>query len=79
MIHACMQGLIIGTRMYYRFHGSELDDEAVFEERMDALVRELGDRGLAKAQLPEAVPPAPAPASALPPSPRQQQSRTPAK
>ena len=69
-----LQGLIIGTRMYYSFHGSELDDDAVFEERMEALVRELGDRGLARATpVPEAVPPAlapaPAPVSAPAPAP----------
>ena len=53
-------GLILGTRMYYNFHGAEVDDDAAFEKRMDAVVREIGDRG--KPQLHEAVPPTRAPA-----------------
>ena len=37
-------GLILGTRLYYNFHGAEVDDDAAFEKRMDAVVREIGDR-----------------------------------
>ena len=61
-------GLIMGTRLYYAFHGKELeDDEALFETRMDALTREIGDRG--KPGISEAVPPAPTPAKEWAPTP----------
>ena len=48
-------GLIMGTRLYYKFVGDDLDDEAVFEARVESLAREIGDRG--KQKLPEAVRP----------------------
>ena len=65
-------GLILGTRLYYTFHGAEVDDDAAFEKQMDAVAREIGDRG--KHRLQEAVPPArtaarasgPRPAAAAP-------------
>ena len=74
-------GLILGTRLYYTFHGAEVDDDAAFEKRMDALCREIGGRAMLR--LPEAVPPpasrtqasvrsrapAPAPARAAAPAP----------
>lgn len=43
---------------YYSFHGTESDDDAAFETRMDSLCREIGSRGQQKRKLPEAVPPA---------------------
>ena len=58
--------------MYYKFHGDDLEDEAVFDQRMDSLTREIGKRG--QVQVSEAVPPsmawaqtpAPAPAAQAP-------------
>ena len=38
-------GLILGTRLWYAFYGSEDEDEASFDRRVDAVVREIGDRG----------------------------------
>jgi hypothetical protein len=70
-------GLIIGTRMYYSFCAADIPDEATFQERMDAICREIGDRARAgavahKPRLSEAVPPAraaaPAPAPTLAPA-----------
>jgi hypothetical protein len=72
-------GLIMGSRLYYSFHGDELNDEAVFESHVDSLIREIGDRG--KVGLSEAVPPAAkswqstSTASAPPPPPSQMQTR----
>jgi hypothetical protein len=67
--------MILGTRLYYRFLPDEVADEALFQERMDALCREIGDRAQqqARVQLQEAVPPArsvvaPAPAPAARPA-----------
>ena len=70
-------GLIMGTRLYYKFFGKKLQQESAFEGQMDMLVREIGARG--KVQLSEAVPPAaasmtprgraPAPAPAPAPEP----------
>ena len=39
-------GLLLGTRLYYSFYEAEGDDEPTFEKRVDALVREIGDRGM---------------------------------
>lgn len=60
-------GLILGTRMYYRFYpqaaAGETDD--AFMQQMNALTREIGDRGKPKladaGRMSEAIPPAPAP------------------
>ena len=50
-------GLIMGSRLYYSFHGDDdVQTEAVFESRVDSLTKEIGQRGLAV--VPEAVPPA---------------------
>ena len=49
-------GLIMGSRLYYSFHGDDVQTEAVFESRLDSLTKEIGRRGLAV--VPEAVPPA---------------------
>ena len=38
-------GLIMGTSLYYAFYGDTLSSESAFESRIDALSRELGDRG----------------------------------
>ena len=57
-------GLILGTRLYYAFHGAESDDEAAFEQRMDNLCRESGSRG--QHQLSESVPTARAAAGPSP-------------
>ena len=68
-------GLIMGTRLYYKFFGKNLEEESAFEGQMDMLVREIGERG--KPHLSEAVPPtasstprgrAPAPAPAPEPA-----------
>ena len=76
-------GLIMGTRLYYKFFGKKLEEESAFEGQMDMLVREIGDRG--KVGLSEAVPPtasstprgrAPAPAPA--PEPARAPPRAPA-
>ena len=40
-------GLLLGTSMWYGFYGATLSSESAFEARMDALSRELGDRGRA--------------------------------
>ena len=79
-------GLLLGTRLYYPFYSAESDDEAAFENRMDKLVVEIGDRGMRKQPnvpqapstpgSPAAPAPAPAPGSA-PPSPQPSLSLTP--
>jgi hypothetical protein len=64
--------LIMNTRLYYSFHDAQSLDEAAFEKRLDAVVRELGDRGKPLPPVPEGIPPAalaPAPAPALAPAP----------
>lgn len=61
--------------MWYAFWDAGKDDDAAFDRRLDAVLREVGDRG--KLVLSEAVPPlqeptpapAPAPAAALTPAP----------
>jgi hypothetical protein len=61
-------GLILGTRVWYGFWDADQDDAAAFESRVDAVMREVGDRG--KLVFSEGVPPlheptpAPAPAPA---------------
>ena len=68
-------GLLMGTRIYYRFYDAENEDQAVFDTRIDQVVREIGDRGKASkraAGVSEGVPPlvpAPAPAPRAQPSP----------
>ena len=62
-------GLLMGTRLYYSFYSAESDDDAAFEQRIDALCREIGDRGRPVPHTPaaEGVPPtmsAPTPAPA---------------
>jgi hypothetical protein len=55
-------GLIMGTRLWYAMWDAEHDSEAAFERRLDAVCREIGDRG--KPMMSEAVPPDPVPAPA---------------
>ena len=58
-------GLLLGTRMYYPFYPAAIDTDAGFAKSIDAVLREVGDRGKPKrnaARVPEGVPPAPAPA-----------------
>ena len=65
--------MLLGTRLYYPFYESE-HDAMTFEQKVDRLVREIGDRGQHKPRLmatsslasglPEAVPPAPTPTPA---------------
>jgi hypothetical protein len=38
-------GMLIGTRMWYGFYGASASDSAVFEEKVEELCRELGERG----------------------------------
>eukprot|EP01050_Picozoa_sp_SAG11_P045857 SAG11_NODE_23108_length_394_cov_147.376271_1_plen_131_part_11 len=38
-------GMLIGTRMWYPLYGEAESDASVFEERMVALCRDLGERG----------------------------------
>ena len=52
-------GLILGTRMWYAFWDADQDEDAAFELRLDAVVREIGDRG--KPMLSETVTPYPVP------------------
>ena len=60
---------IVGTR-YYKFYGEDLEEESFFEQRVDALTGEIGDRGRARqSRLQEAVPPEPAPEPAPAPAP----------
>ena len=49
-------GLLLSTRMWYPFHGCEDDADAAFEERVDPVAREIGDRGKAQS-VSEGVPP----------------------
>eukprot|EP01043_Picozoa_sp_COSAG02_P090285 COSAG02_NODE_27156_length_616_cov_0.690522_1_plen_69_part_10 len=35
----------MGTRMYYKFYGKDLEDARALEARIDLLTREIGDRG----------------------------------
>ena len=49
----------LGTRMYYSFYAAESDDDAAFEKRLDAVVREIGNRGrpLTNQSVAEGIPP----------------------
>jgi hypothetical protein len=44
-------GLMLGTSLWYALYGSTLTSEGAFEDRMDALCRELGDRGRADVEV----------------------------
>eukprot|EP01046_Picozoa_sp_COSAG06_P043917 COSAG06_NODE_5830_length_3253_cov_113.318643_1_plen_1084_part_11 len=44
-------GLLLGTSMWYALYGATLSSESAFEDRMDALCREIGSRGRADAEI----------------------------
>ena len=51
-------GMILGTRLYYSFFPEDVADEAVFQERMDSVCHEIGDRAQqVQVRTQEAVPP----------------------
>ena len=55
------------TKLYYQFFAEAVDTDEKFERQIDALLREVGDRGKVKtdaAWVSEGVPPAPTPAPA---------------
>lgn len=60
--------MLLSTKIYYSFYDTEHIDTASFEKRLDAVCRELGDRGKPiasrKVSVAEGVPPALAPALA---------------
>jgi hypothetical protein len=64
-------GLILGTKLYYEFFAAAVDTDDKFMKQVNALTREIGDRGKVKRKpavhVSEGVPPAPAPAPATPP------------
>ena len=51
--------MILGSRLWYPFHASAVDTDEKFLLQIDALVREIGDRGKPKlkARPSEGVPP----------------------
>ena len=59
-------GLLLGTLMWYAFYGETLSSAAGFEDRMDALVREIGTRGRADAVVAAVAGASPPSDSALP-------------
>lgn len=75
-------GMILGTQLWYGFFGPEKDDDAALDRQVEAMSRELGDRGKAGTQQvsesipPHAQEPALEPASA--PTPPHTQKPTPA-
>eukprot|EP01043_Picozoa_sp_COSAG02_P003991 COSAG02_NODE_101_length_36804_cov_125.342951_4_plen_288_part_00 len=48
-------GLIMGTRIWYKMWDAEKDDNAAFNVRLDAVLREIGERG--RLMVADAVPP----------------------
>ena len=40
-------GLLVSSRLYYQFSWAELNNDTVLEDRIDALTREIGERGRA--------------------------------
>jgi hypothetical protein len=44
-------GLLLGTSVWYALYGEALTSDSIFEDRMDALCREIGDRGRADADV----------------------------
>lgn len=62
-------GLALGTKMYYHFFPAAVDTDEKFMQQMDALTREIGDRGRGQPRVSEAVPPARAPAALRAPAP----------
>jgi cell division septum initiation protein DivIVA len=69
-------GLILGNSLWYPFYSDAVDTDEKFSQRMDALVREVGERGKIKTKpstgMPQGVPPkavASAPPTASEPTP----------
>lgn len=65
-------GLIVGTKLYFNFFREAVETDATFNQQMDAVARELGERGkshmLPSAPQPEpTVVPAPTPAPMMQP------------
>ena len=60
--------MILGQSLWHAFFESAVDTDEKFIQAMDALTREIGDRGKIKAKVAEGVPPpkaaTPAPAAA---------------
>ena len=61
--------MLLGTRLWFAFFDAEHDDAPTFEERVDSVCRELGERGkdntlgpTTTTMVSEGVPPTPAPA-----------------
>lgn len=51
-------GLLIGSKLYFSFHPAAVETDADFSKKMDALERELGDRGRGvSSRMSEGVPP----------------------
>eukprot|EP01049_Picozoa_sp_SAG25_P018653 SAG25_NODE_5470_length_654_cov_1.371171_1_plen_183_part_10 len=57
-------GLLLGTSLWYALYGATLESESAFEDRMDALSREIGSRGRADAVVASSAEP-PQPSSEL--------------
>ena len=66
-------GLILGTRVYFNFHPVAVETDGAFIQQVDAVVRELGERGHPEAssggRVSEGVPPGVASSWSLEPSP----------
>merc|ERR1711960_30640 len=74
-------GLILGTRVYFNFHPAAVATEELFRKQIDAVQRDLGERGKGARRLHEGVPPALAPREPEPepaPAPARVPSRPPA-
>ena len=69
-------GLILGTRMRFAFWDADQVEDAAFEHRLDAVVREIGDRG--KLMSPEAATPFHEPTPAPAPAPKRAPAPAPA-
>eukprot|EP01045_Picozoa_sp_COSAG04_P018613 COSAG04_NODE_1734_length_5755_cov_2.998762_4_plen_251_part_00 len=68
--------------MYYRFYPGAIETDEAFTKEMNALTREIGERGKIKpatSPLAEGVPPAPAPAPAPEPAPEPAPAPAPAR
>ena len=61
-------GLLLGTSLWYALYGEALSSEAVFEDRMSALSREIGSRGRADAAVTLEPSPVAATAADAPPA-----------
>ena len=78
-------GLLLGTRVYFNFHPAAVATDELFLKQIDAVQRDLGERGKGARRLHEGVPPAlaqcgpePEPEPAPAPAPARVPSRPPA-